>query len=56
MEEKRKLTHIVFVLDRSGSVYYLTGDTVGWFNSYLDDRKKIIYAMNPVFSGIHFFV
>lgn len=36
MEErkmKKDLTELVFVLDRSGSMEHLTGDTIGGFNA-----------------------
>lgn len=36
----KNLTHIVFVLDKSGSMWNLQGDTIGGFNSYLADQKK----------------
>lgn len=37
--EKRKLTEIVFVLDRSGSMEDLTQDTIGGFNSMIKKQK-----------------
>lgn len=37
--EKRKLTEIVFILDRSGSMEDLTQDTIGGFNSMLQKQK-----------------
>ncbi len=37
---KKNLTELVFVLDRSGSMYSLIGDTVGGFNSMLAKQKK----------------
>lgn len=37
---KKDLTELVFVLDRSGSMYSLIGDTVGGFNSMLAKQKK----------------
>ena len=41
MEDSEKnLTHIVFILDKSGSMYPLTKDTIGGFNSYLDKQKE----------------
>lgn len=38
---KQGLTEIVFVIDRSGSMYCLTDDTVGGFNSMLEQQKKL---------------
>lgn len=37
---KKGLTEIIYVLDRSGSMRHLTGDTIGAYNSYLDEQKK----------------
>ena len=37
---KKNLTEIVFILDRSGSMSGLEGDTIGGFNSMLDKQKK----------------
>lgn len=34
------LTEIVFILDRSGSMQYLTKDTIGGFNSFIENQKK----------------
>jgi uncharacterized protein YegL len=36
---KKNLTEIVFVLDRSGSMYDLTKDTVDGFNSFIKKQK-----------------
>ena len=36
----KNLTHIVFVLDKSGSMWHLRDDTIGGFNSYLSGQKK----------------
>ena len=36
----KNLTHIVFVLDKSGSMWDLRRDTIGGFNSYLAGQKK----------------
>lgn len=35
-----KLTEIVFLLDRSGSMYGMEADTVGGFNSVIERQKK----------------
>lgn len=37
--ETRKLTEIVFILDRSGSMEDLTQDTIGGFNSMIEKQK-----------------
>lgn len=36
---KKNLTEIIYVLDRSGSMGHLTGDTIGAYNAYLDEQK-----------------
>lgn len=38
---KTNLTEIVFILDRSGSMKHLTSDTIGGFNSFIDEQKKV---------------
>lgn len=37
---KKDLTELVFVIDRSGSMFSLIGDTIGGFNSMLDKQKE----------------
>ena len=37
---ENNITELVFILDRSGSMYHLTNDTVGGFNSLIDKQKK----------------
>jgi uncharacterized protein YegL len=37
---KENLTEIVFILDRSGSMYGLVEDTIGGFNSFIEEQKK----------------
>lgn len=37
---KKNLTEIVFILDRSGSMSGLEGDTIGGFNSMLEKQRK----------------
>ncbi|MCR5675354.1 MAG: hypothetical protein K6G16_06560 [Lachnospiraceae bacterium] len=37
---KKNLTEVVFILDRSGSMSGLEGDTIGGFNSMLAQQKK----------------
>ena len=37
---KKNLTEIVFILDRSGSMAGLEGDTIGGFNAMIEKQKK----------------
>ena len=37
---KKGLTELVFIIDRSGSMHGLEGDTIGGFNSMLEKQKK----------------
>ena len=37
---KKNLTELVFILDRSGSMYGLESDTVGGFNAMIEKQKK----------------
>ena len=37
---KKNLTEMVFILDRSGSMQRLTDDTIGGFNSMIENQKK----------------
>ena len=37
---KKGLTELVFILDRSGSMSGLEGDTIGGYNSMLEKQKK----------------
>ena len=37
---KKNLTEMVFILDRSGSMNRLTEDTIGGFNSMIEQQKK----------------
>jgi len=38
---KKGLTELVFILDRSGSMCGLEGDTIGGFNSLIEKQKKV---------------
>jgi uncharacterized protein YegL len=38
---KKDLTELVFILDRSGSMTGLEGDTIGGFNAMLEKQKKV---------------
>ena len=37
---KKKLTEIVFILDRSGSMAGLEDDTIGGFNAMIEKQKR----------------
>lgn len=37
---KNSVTHVIFILDRSGSMSGMEGDVIGGFNSYVDGLKK----------------
>ena len=37
---KDNLTEIVFILDQSGSMWGLRDDTIGGYNTYVEDQKK----------------
>ena len=37
----KDLTEVVFIIDESGSMHGLEGDTVGGFNSTVDKQKKL---------------
>lgn len=38
---RKNLTELVFILDKSGSMHGLEGDTIGGFNSMIDKQKKV---------------
>lgn len=38
---KKGLTHIVAILDKSGSMKVVQDDTIGGFNTFLDEQKKV---------------
>lgn len=37
---KNNITELVFIIDRSGSMSGLEGDTIGSFNSLIEKQKK----------------
>lgn len=37
---KEEVTEIVFLLDRSGSMYHLVDETIGGFNGFVESQKK----------------
>lgn len=38
---KKNLTELVFILDMSGSMYHMTADTIGGYNSLLEKQKAV---------------
>ena len=36
---KKNLTELIFILDRSGSMHHLESDTIGGYNSFLDQQR-----------------
>lgn len=38
---RKNFTEIVFIIDKSGSMYSLTDDTIGGFNGFIDSQKKL---------------
>jgi uncharacterized protein YegL len=38
---KKNFTKIAFILDESGSMYSLKNDTIGNFNSFVEEQKKV---------------
>ena len=37
----KNLTEIIFILDRSGSMHPLEADTIGGYNSFLDQQREL---------------
>ena len=53
---KKNLTEMVFILDKSGSMDYLTEDTIGGFNSMIEKQKQEdgeAYVTTVLFSSNH---
>jgi len=51
---RKDLTELVFIIDRSGSMYGLEADTVGGFNSMLENQKNVkgrAYVSTVLFSS-----
>ena len=55
---KNNITELVFILDRSGSMSGLEGDTIGGFNGMIDRQKKVdgkcyvtTVLLTPVLTG-----
>lgn len=40
MDKKKKESHVVFLLDQTGSMESCKGDTIGGFNNFLKEQKK----------------
>lgn len=54
---KNDITEVVFILDRSGSMSDLTGDTIGGFNSILKEQRGkegTVYVTTVLFNGVNF--
>ena len=54
---KKNLTEMIFLLDRSGSMGSLTDDTIGGFNSMIEQQKKEngeAYVTTVLFNGTHY--
>ena len=52
---KKDLTELVFILDRSGSMSGLEADTIGGFNSMLEEQKKTpgeVYVSTVLFDNV----
>ena len=50
---KKGLTELIFILDRSGSMFDLASDTIGGFNSMLYKQKKVsMMFLFPLFCSI----
>lgn len=57
VEDRRKITEIVFILDASGSMDGLEGDTIGGVNAILKEQKKceegdIVYVSTVIFNTV----
>jgi uncharacterized protein YegL len=59
---KKDYTHISMILDKSGSMQPLIKDTIGGFNSFLNDQKKLkgtatmtVVQFDDVYSVLHKF-
>ena len=46
---QNNLTEIIFILDESGSMDSVRSDTIGGFNSFLEDQKKVPGEVNFTF-------
>jgi uncharacterized protein YegL len=52
---KKNLTELVFILDRSGSMAGLEGDTIGGFNAMIEKQKKEpgeVYVSTVLFDNV----
>ena len=57
-KEAKKDTELVLIVDKSGSMWHLVNDTIGSFNSVLDEQKKDTehgnaYVTTVFFNGEH---
>ena len=54
---KNDITEVVFILDRSGSMHHLTADTIGGFNSVIEQQKEgegTVYVTTVLFNDSSF--
>ncbi len=54
-EMNNNITELVFILDRSGSMAGLEGDTIGGFNAMIEKQKKqegICYVSTVLFDTV----
>ena len=53
---KKKLTEVVCILDKSGSMSGLERDTIGGYNSMIEKQKKEICKKGCLFLDASFFI
>ena len=46
------MSHIYFVLDRSGSMASCVDDTIGGFNTFIDNQKKDNTEAAPTYGPV----
>ena len=54
---KNNITELVFILDRSGSMSGLEGDTIGGFNSLIEKQRRQdgeCYVSTVLFDNVSF--
>ena len=56
---KQGLTHIIFVIDRSGSMSNIAADMIGGFNTYIENQKKVpgecfvsLYQFDDIYEAV----
>ena len=53
---KNNITELVFILDRSGSMAGLEGDTIGGFNAMIEKQKKQEVTLLQMFLNYLIFI